>query len=52
MKKDSELGKKLDKLVGIGDEPLAVVVTLDQQPFAHGVKHHVVTELVTEGWFR
>lgn len=52
VKKDSELGKKLDKLVGIGDEPLAVVVTLDQQPFAHGVKHHVVTELVTEGWFR
>jgi len=52
VKKDSELGKKLDKLVGIGDEPLAVVVTLDQRPFAHGVKHYVVTELVTEGWFR
>lgn len=52
VKKDSDLGKKLDKLVGIGDEPLAVVVTLDQQPFAHGVKHYVVTELITEGWFR
>lgn len=52
VKKDSELGKKLDKLVGIGDEPLAVVATLDQQAFAHGVKHYVLTELVTEGWFR
>jgi hypothetical protein len=52
VKKDSELGRKLDKLVGIGDEPLAVVVTLDQQAFAHGVKHYVLSELVTEGWFR
>jgi hypothetical protein len=52
VKKDSELGGKLDKLVGIGDEPLAVVLTLDQQAFAHGVKHYVITEIVTEGWFR
>jgi hypothetical protein len=52
VKKDSELGRKLDKLVGIGDEPLAVVITLDQQAFAHGVKHYVITNLVTEGWFK
>jgi hypothetical protein len=52
VKKDSELGRKLDKLVGIGDEPLAVVITLDQQAFAHGVKHFVITNLVTEGWFK
>ncbi len=52
VKKDSDIAKKLDSLVKLGDDPLAVVVKLDQKPFAHGVKHIVITELVTEGWFR
>jgi hypothetical protein len=52
VKKDTPLAKQLDGLVRLGDEPLAVVVTLDNKPFAHGVKHFVITELLTEGWFR
>ena len=52
VKKDTPLAKKLDELVRLGDEPLAVVVTLDNKAFAHGVKHFVITELLTEGWFR
>ena len=52
VKKDTPLAKKLDGLVRLGDEPLAVVVTLDNKAFAHGVKHFVITELLTEGWFR
>jgi hypothetical protein len=52
VKKDSPLAAQLDKLVRLGDEPLAVVIKLDQKTFAHGVKHYVITELLTEGWFR
>lgn len=52
VKKDSEVAKTLDELIKLGDDPLAVVVTLDQKPFAHGVKHIVISELITEGWFR
>lgn len=52
VKRDSPVAKALSDLIGLGDDPLAVVVTLDQKPFAHGVKHIVITELVTEGWFR
>lgn len=50
--KDSEIAKKLESVVGLGEEPLAVIVTLDEKPFNHGVKHLVITEYLTEGWFR
>ena len=52
VKKDSEVGKKLSELIKLGEDPLAVVITIDQKPFAHGVKHYIITDLVTEGWFR
>ena len=52
VKKDSELAKKFEKVVGLGDEPLAVIVTLDEKAFEHGVKHYVITDYLTEGWFR
>jgi hypothetical protein len=52
VKKDSELAKKLEGVVALGDEPLAVIVTLDEKAFEHGVKHFVITEYLTEGWFR
>ena len=52
VKKDTPLAEKLDGLVRLGDEPLAVVVTLENKPFAHGVRHFVISELLTEGWFR
>lgn len=51
VKKDSELAKELDGLVRLGDQPLAVVATIDYKTFDHGVKHLVITDLVTEGWF-
>jgi hypothetical protein len=50
--KSSELAKQLAKLVKLGEEPLAVIVTLDWKTFPHGAKHLVLTNLVTEGWFR
>ncbi|MDF1860113.1 MAG: hypothetical protein P1U87_07860 [Verrucomicrobiales bacterium] len=52
VKNDSEIAKKLDEVVGLGEQPLAVIVTLSQDSFDHGVKHLVITEYVTEGWFR
>lgn len=52
VEKDSEIAKKLEGVVGLGEEPLAVIVTLDEKPFSHGVKHFVITEYLTEGWFR
>lgn len=52
VKKDSEVAKSLDAVVGLGEEPLAVIITLDKSSFAHGIKHFVISEYVTEGWFR
>jgi hypothetical protein len=52
VKRDSELAKKLDEVVGLNDEPLAVIITLEQKKFSHGVTHEVITDYVTEGWFR
>ncbi|MBP9224914.1 MAG: hypothetical protein KBF76_13670 [Verrucomicrobiales bacterium] len=52
VKKDTELAQKLDKTVGLGDDPLAVIITLDRKAFAHGVKHFLITDYITEGWFR
>jgi len=52
VKKDSEVAAKLEKVVGLGDEPLAVIVTLDERAFEHGVKHFVISDYLTEGWFR
>ncbi|MDP4791014.1 MAG: hypothetical protein NWR99_03950, partial [Verrucomicrobiales bacterium] len=52
VKKDSEVAAKLEKVVGLGEEPLAVIVTLDEKAFEHGVKHFVISDYLTEGWFR
>lgn len=52
VKKDSEVAKRLDAVVGLGEEALAVIVTLEQKRFDHGVTHEVISEYVTEGWFR
>lgn len=51
VEKNSELAKKLDGLVRLGDQALAVVAKLDYKTFSHGAKHMVITELITEGWF-
>lgn len=52
VKKESEVAKQLEEVVGLGEEALAVIVTLEQKKFAHGIAHEVVTDYVTEGWFR
>lgn len=52
VKKDSEVANQLGELIALGEDPLAVIVTIDEQPFAHGVKHYVISEFHTEGWFR
>ncbi|MEM9284235.1 MAG: hypothetical protein AAGA96_20650, partial [Verrucomicrobiota bacterium] len=52
VKKDSQLASELDSVVGLNEEPLAVIVTLEEKPFAHGINHLMVTDYVTEGWFR
>lgn len=50
--KSSELAKQLSQLVKLGEEPLAVIITVDWKTFPHGAKHLVLTNMVTEGWFR
>lgn len=52
VEKDSEAGRELDKWIGLGSEPLAVIVTLDQKTFPHGKRHLVVTKWISDGWFR
>ncbi|MEX2577594.1 MAG: hypothetical protein WD342_00940 [Verrucomicrobiales bacterium] len=52
VKKDSEVARQLEKVVGLGEDPLAVILTLDYETFPHGERHLVVTDYVTEGWFR
>lgn len=52
VERDSEVGKNLAKLIALGEEPLAVIAKFDQKTFPHGARHFVVTELVSEGWFR
>lgn len=50
-KKGSEVQKALDKIVQLGEDPLAVMITLEKKTFPHGEKHYVITKLVSEGWF-
>lgn len=52
VKKDSALAGELEEIVGLNDEALAVIVTIEQKMFPHGKKHIEITDLVTEGWFR
>lgn len=52
VEKDSETARQLDAVVGLSDDPLAVIITLEQRTMAHGTKHFIVTDYVTEGWFR
>ncbi len=52
VKKGSELAEQLDKDAGLGEDALAVMLTLDYEQFPHGEKHLVVRDYVSEGWFR
>jgi len=52
VEKDTDLARRLDAAVGLGDDPLAVILTLEVRTFPHGAKHFVISDYVTEGWFR
>ena len=52
VKKGSPVAEKLGKILELGELPLGVIVTLDWKAFPHGIKHVVITDYVTEGWFK
>lgn len=47
----TELAVRLDEVLGIGDEPLAVIVTLGKKKIG-GTERYVITDYVADGWFR
>lgn len=51
VRRDSPMASDLDAVVGLNDEPLAVILTLERVSFPHGTEHLVIKEYVTEGWF-
>jgi len=52
VEKDTDLARRLDAAVGLGEDPLAVILSLEVRTFPHGAKHFVISDYVTEGWFR
>ena len=57
VRKDDPIAARLEEVVGLNDDPLAfiplaVIVTMESKPFAHGINHYVITDFLTEGWFR
>ncbi len=52
VKRGTSLATQIDQVLGLGDEQLAAIVTLERQPFPHGVKHYVITKWINEGWFK
>ncbi len=52
VRKDSPIAAQFEGVVSLNDDPLAVIVTMESKPFAHGINHHVITDFVTEGWYR
>ena len=52
VKKGTPLAEKLSNTIGLGDEPLGVIVTLDHFAFPHGIKHLIIKDFITEGWFK
>ncbi len=52
VKKGSPVLKKLDAVMKVGDEPLAVILTLNVHDFKHGIRHLVITDFVEEGWLK
>ncbi len=52
VKKDSEVAKELSKIMKLGEDPLAVTITLEKRAFDHGTKHFIITKLFPEGWIQ
>ncbi|MDF1814401.1 MAG: hypothetical protein P1V20_19505 [Verrucomicrobiales bacterium] len=51
VKKGTSVANTLDQKIGLGDEPLAVILTLNRKDFSHGIRHYIITDFVDEGWF-
>ncbi|MDF1816816.1 MAG: SUMF1/EgtB/PvdO family nonheme iron enzyme [Verrucomicrobiales bacterium] len=52
VKKGTPVARQLDAKIRLGEDPLAVTVTLERKLFANGTKRLVITKFVSEGWFK
>ncbi len=52
VKKGSDVEKELSKIMKLGEDPLAVTITLEKKAFDHGIKHFIITKLFPEGWIQ
>lgn len=52
VKKDSEIANQFEEVITLNQEALAVIVTIEEKPFPHGINHYIISDYVTEGWFR
>ncbi|MDF1753693.1 MAG: hypothetical protein P1U89_13015 [Verrucomicrobiales bacterium] len=52
VKKGTEIARVMNEKIGLGDDPLAVILKIDREGFSHGIRHYVIKEFVDEGWFK
>ena len=52
VKKDSPIAARFEEVISLNQDPLAVIITMEEKPFPHGMNHYVITDYITEGWFR
>lgn len=52
VKKESPIAARFEEVVPLNEDPLAVIITMEEKPFPHGINHYVITDYITEGWFR
>ncbi|NRB72772.1 MAG: hypothetical protein HRU46_00275 [Verrucomicrobiales bacterium] len=52
VKKDSPIAARFEEVVSLNEDALAVIITMEEKAFPHGINHYVVTDYITEGWFR
>ena len=52
VKKDSPIAARFEEVISLNQDPLAVIITMEEKPFPHGINHYVITDYITEGWFR
>ncbi|MEO0413766.1 MAG: hypothetical protein AAF226_02300 [Verrucomicrobiota bacterium] len=51
IKKGTQIANDMDRIMKLGDEPLAMIVTIENKAFSHGINHLMISKLVAEGWF-
>ncbi len=50
VEKDTPLGRELDNLIAIGDDPLATILSLEKSRGANGENYFTIRDLLNEGW--